>query len=616
MLGKTISAIVIIVLLLPSISNVSAEDSIDLSNIDIKGTINDNFAQIEYSMTLYNPSSYDQYLYQPIPQFSNLFLSNVSFELNGITYYGKVMGLYDAIDTFNDAVESNYTAVLVSQIGDSYWIQLNLGKKATIEITCSFEGYLQRKLGDYGLSLLGLNLDGTVDLTIDLEITASQMQLQSLITEDISRPDITSVTNGARLQYEETDYLLSNNPVIKYNYEALSDEPIILTHNNGTDNFFFYLLSPQISSINDTYAREYIFVIDISGSMLSDGRLTKAKNAFKEIIPSLTDRDMINIIAFDDEVFFAFEENQFATLEVIETAISWVDNLSPDGSTNIDLALTEALGIISSDFDGVRSITLISDGEPTVGEDDPDKIISNVLELNTNNAMVFSVSLGTNTDEYLMSQLAYKTGGNYRIISESTDIAEDLRGFYSEFSNPVAYDYDISVDNAYVSSINTETIDPIFNGSEVVQVGMFTSPLNISTSIFYTDRIQQYSTLIYEATAENQHVERLWAIYTIIKLLNDLERGLIDENEAEERIVKLAIQYGIVVPYYTALVIVAIIYDDSYSGADSNDAIPHADVPDVADIAGGLNADFPPLFLQIFALIIAARIILRPRSKK
>ena len=79
MMNKKLTVIMIAMLILPI--NVSAEDSIELSSINILGKIEDNYVQINYTLILNNPSNYDQELYQPLPHFDNLFLSNVSFEI-------------------------------------------------------------------------------------------------------------------------------------------------------------------------------------------------------------------------------------------------------------------------------------------------------------------------------------------------------------------------------------------------------------------------------------------------------------------------------------------------------------------------------------------------------
>src|SRR5262249_60941752 len=143
-------------------------------------------------------------------------------------------------------------------------------------------------------------------------------------------------TNDFRLLFDSSDGKLGAS-VVSYKPEA------------SDDGFFLLLASPEIKAASDDRpAKTVIFVVDRSGSM-SGKKIEQAKEALKFVLNNLRQGDTFNIVAYDSNVESFRPELQKYDEETRKSAIGFVEGLFAGGSTNIDGALTTALGRIKAE---------------------------------------------------------------------------------------------------------------------------------------------------------------------------------------------------------------------------------------------------------------------------
>jgi Mg-chelatase subunit ChlD len=589
----------------------------DPISLAIEGEIADNFANITYSLVFDNTgSSSDQQVNYQIARPSGLYLSNVSARMGEQTFWGKVMAIQEASQKFNESVEANKSAVLVRSYGESYMVELNIKAGKKLYLSVFFEGYLTRNLGTYTLDLLKIPSSSmTLDFSLDLSITSSLATLQQIGASGITGISATSITDGKRLTFTQDDYLLAGDLSVFYSLRTLVDGGKILTYTNGTDNFFVYLLAPEIHTVVAREPREFIFVIDISGSMGTTdqsgfgSRLEQAKDAFINMINTLDDDDLFNVITFATGVETMWMEPRSATLTNINTATNWVNNLQTQGSTNFNGGVVEAAESFSTS-DAVKVLVVLSDGEPTVEPKNTDTIRNNLIDANTNEAAVYSVAFGPSAEEELMALIAYDSGGVFVKIQPGEEAVEQLGLFYESFATPVALGYSMQYTNAIeVLPSPAGLKGALFNGSEVLQTGRYQGTLTIKTTLKLSSGDQDYTNTAGSAGSTLQHLERIWAHNTIkqwIKMVA-IEGG---NTDREAKIVSLAIQYGLVVPEYTALIIVLdepVVDPDQTEGDRANFAggVPDSSQTklDQADASVEAVTDAESLYFPAMAMI-------------
>lgn len=129
--------------------------------------------------------------------------------------------------------------------------------------------------------------------------------------------------------------------------------------------------SPKTSKTSDT-----VIVIDRSGSMNSDSKISEAKKAAKslaqQLLPAGNETNRIAIVTFASDV--SVDLNFSASYSAVSSAI---DAITPEGGTFTQAGIHKAAALLSSSTADFKNIILLSDGEPTYNYEltDPDEYL-------------------------------------------------------------------------------------------------------------------------------------------------------------------------------------------------------------------------------------------------
>lgn len=165
-----------------------------------------------------------------------------------------------------------------------------------------------------------------------------------------------------------------------------------------------------------------IFVIDSSGSMIESvygrrigkrgaARIDVAKEELASCIAKLEPHALFNVFAFSNGVERWHEGNIAENTEGNrQAALTWVERLGARGGTNI----YDSLKLAFADPD-VDTICLLSDGDPTVGEEiDPHRIREDVAFWNKyRKVRIHTVLIGDDMKADVLEWLAKDSGGNH-----------------------------------------------------------------------------------------------------------------------------------------------------------------------------------------------------------
>lgn len=221
-------------------------------------------------------------------------------------------------------------------------------------------------------------------------------------------------------------------------------------------------------------------------------------------------------------------------------------------------------------------IIFLTDGDPTVGETDPKRIITRVQEKNSgpSKATIFSLAFGEDADRKFLRKLSLRNGGFMRHIYEAADAALQLRDFYRQISSPLLADLKFTYPTGQVKSdsLTQHSFRTYYAGSELVVAGQLlddVSELEPTVLAFCGVQDGGYGRKRYEIVpkvpvekkkAGFLPLERLWSYLTIKQLLD--QRDAADASDAddkeqspEKKALALALKYEFVTPL-TSLVVV------------------------------------------------------------
>ena len=187
-------------------------------------------------------------------------------------------------------------------------------------------------------------------------------------------------------------------------YYSLGEEQAfhLLTYRDPSDptdpdGFFLLLLAPRPDAASQTLPKDLILVLDHSGSMEGE-KFQQAQEALRYILRHLNPEDRFNVITFSTGV--EMYARKLRPAEEANEAIAWVDQLEALGSTDINRALLEVAGM--ADKEKPTYVIFLTDGLPTQGETDSQKILDNLNADAPRSLRLFAFGVGYDVDTFLL----------------------------------------------------------------------------------------------------------------------------------------------------------------------------------------------------------------------
>jgi Ca-activated chloride channel family protein len=318
------------------------------------------------------------------------------------------------------------------------------------------------------------------------------------------------------------------------------------------DGFFLLLVTPPVESAGRAVAKDVVLVMDTSGSM--DGaKILQAKAAADYVLDHLGPDDRFNIVAFSTATRL-FSDRPVPAARRGE-GHAFVRSLAAAGSTDINRALLEAL----AGADAARPTVLIflTDGLPTAGEVDPDRIVANIETEAPKSVRLFAFGVGYDVDTVLLDQLSSGQRGTSTYVKPEQSIEEEVSGFYAKVSAPVLIDVEAAFSGVQVEDIYPYPLPDLFAGNQLIVAGRYRgggpADLTLRGEVDGEPRTYGYRDLTFAERGGQEFIARLWAQRKIGYLLSQIRlHGVKDELVKE--IVTLSSRYGIVTPYTSFLV--------------------------------------------------------------
>jgi Ca-activated chloride channel family protein len=393
---------------------------------------------------------------------------------------------------------------------------------------------------------------GSVSVNVDLK---SPQELKAIY----SPTHTVSVTrNGdlmANISYEDANVKPDRDFVLYYSVSADDIGATLLTYNpdKDGDGFFLLLVSPKVEvQATEVVEKDVILVLDSSGSMEGE-KIVQGRDALKYVLEQLKPQDRFKVVSFATSILTY--ANDLRPASERGDAIRWVENIVASGGTDINRALLEAL----DDVDAERPTILIfvTDGLPTVGEVDSDRILENVKREAPDNVRLFTFGVGYDVNTYLLDSLGERHRGTSAYVQPGENIQETVSGFYAKVSTPVLSDVKIDFGDVETFDIYPFPLPDLFAGTQLVIAGRYKKggPANITLTGNVNNKPQvfEYEDFTFAQEGGDEFIAPLWATRKIGYLLAQIR--LHGENrEAVDEIVELAIRYGIVTPYTSFLI--------------------------------------------------------------
>ena len=195
---------------------------------------------------------------------------------------------------------------------------------------------------------------------------------------------------------------------------------------NGTHKLALVGLQARRLDRSRTPARNLVFLIDVSGSMMTPNKLPLVKASLAMLAPNLTDKDRVAIVVYAGSTGLVLPSISGGDTSTILEAIG---GLQAGGSTNGGAGLTLAYQVAREHFitGGVNRVVLANDGDFNVGVTDQGSLLR-LIEENRDSGVALSVlgyGMG-NVKDSTMVKLADAGNGNYAYIDSLAEAQKVL----------------------------------------------------------------------------------------------------------------------------------------------------------------------------------------------
>jgi Ca-activated chloride channel homolog len=340
--------------------------------------------------------------------------------------------------------------------------------------------------------------------------------------------------------------------ILQYRLAGHSIETGVLTFQGEKENFFLAMIQPPDRVSPEMIPpREYVFIVDVSGSMYGYP-IETSKKLLKDLISGLRQTDRFNVVLFAGGSDVYSSQSVPANQENIKSAISFIEKENGGGGTEMLPALKVALGLKGTEGFS-RTFIIATDGYVTIEKEAFD-LVSNSL----GSANFFAFGIGSGVNRYLIEGLAHAGQGEPFVITGPEEASEVADRFRKYVSSPVLTDINITFNGLDVYDLAQESYPDIFAERPVIIFGKYHGTPKGSIILSGNSgngRIEQRIDLASAAPdPANSGLRYLWAREKI-RQLDDLANIGYGTQELETMVTQLGLDYNLLTNYTSFIAI-------------------------------------------------------------
>ncbi len=525
----------------------------------------------------------------PLP--TGAIVTGFSLWVDGEPMEAELLGADEARSIYEDYVRRAIDPALLEYVGrDTLALRIfPIPPGAQRRILISYSELLEADNGTYryryplnterfsARPIERVSIDVLLETTTALSGVYSPSHDLALIRESATR------ASGA---YEEQNVLPVDDFLLYY---AVSTDVLgmtLLTYDDpsdGEDGVFLLIAAPPNESTDAAaIPKDLVFVLDRSGSMQGD-KIEQAKQALQYIVGNLNPDDRFAVVSFSDFNEALHTQMQPVSAGAVAEAVRWVEGISAGGGTNIDAALELSFSFFDSAEDRLKFLVFLTDGEPTVGEEDPATIAAHVRQANDHDARAFVFGVGYNVNTVLLDRLAQENRGTTNYVLPGDDLEISLASFYRKIAAPVLANTELRIESetghVVAYDIFPRVLPDLFRGTQLVVVGRYrgtgTARITVSGHVQGSDAAYVTQQMFADDVIQSAFLPRLWAGRKIAYLVDQI-RLYGESNELVDEVISLSQRYGIITPYTSFLVDDDELAQEEMAGAVYDAAAPSA----------------------------------------
>ncbi len=255
--------------------------------------------------------------------------------------------------------------------------------------------------------------------------------------------------------------------IIRYQLAGQKIHSGLLSDSGDENTFLLQLEPPAEVNDGDIPERDFIFVVDVSGSM-TGFPLNLAKDLFEQLTIQLRPTDRFNMLLFAGANEILSPQSLPATSQNIKRAIRFLQKNHGGGGTRLLNALDQALDL-PHDRDHARSLVLITDGFISAEAD-----VFSLIKKKASGTNIFPLGVGSSVNRHLIEGLSHFAGRDHFIVTHSSESSEAIDRFRSVISSPVLTNIQITSEDLTLTDLQPSRQPDLFAGQPLSLTGKWT----------------------------------------------------------------------------------------------------------------------------------------------
>jgi len=331
--------------------------------------------------------------------------------------------------------------------------------------------------------------------------------------------------------------------VLRYRLAGKDLASGLMMYPGDKENFFLAMVQPPQRPAPELIPpREYVFIVDVSGSM-EGFPLQTTKALMKDLLGRLRPTDKFDVLLFSGDDALYSEKSVDATADEIQKATAFVDKQNGGGGTELLPAIQHAMKLPRA-FDNVsRSFVVVTDGfiaeEPAVF----DQIRDHLGEAN-----VWSFGIGTSVNRHLMDGIAKAGQGEAFTILGPDQATAAAAKFRAYVETPVLTNVKVAFDGLQAYDVEPKVLPDVFASRPVLVWGKYKgAPTGKVTLTGVSGRGRFVSTLdVTQAAPDkaNGALRYLWARKEISELSD-----FYNQDKNKDAVTKLGLEYNLLTKF-------------------------------------------------------------------
>lgn len=529
----------------------------------VQVSIDNGFSRTEVHQTFLNPGDQDlEAIFRlPLPQSASL--AEMTIYAGERELHGEVLPADEAEALYEQEKSRGNDTGLGSkndvQSFDFRVYPVRAGEETTVRFVYYQPLVLEAGVGRYlypleeggtdeaAASFWTLNdaVDGTLSIEVDLrsawpvaDVRVPGYEAAATVTE--------TKEDRYRIKLQRTGAALDTDFVVYYRLEQdLPGRVEMLTYRPDPDEpgTFMMLLTPAVDLAPIEGGRDFVFVLDTSGSM--QGKIGTLARGVVKALGELDGDDRFRIVTFSDRARRLGPGWRAATPDNVEATLRNLEGLRANGGTNLYDGLK--VGFRGLDPDRATAVILVTDAVTNTGVVDP-KAFHALMK--ASDVRVFGFLLGNSGNWPLMELITETSGGFYSQVSNQDDVVGQVLLAQEKVNYEALHDAEVGIDGVDAFDVTGRAARKIYRGQQLALFGRYdgSGPATVRLDASLTGQDATYATRFDFPAESHDHpeLERLWALARIEEIGSLQRAGLVDGPEGDAAVEDLGVAYQIV----------------------------------------------------------------------